>query len=105
MSSLSRQQRRSGSWLRYGALALGGAVAFFASIGAAATWFEQVAHAWNRFSPFANPGLKLGNREYKLHAPHRLHAPGHQGRWHWEAKAGPLPLWHRRKFRVWQRFF
>lgn len=97
--------RRSGRWVRYGAVMVAGSVTFFALIGATATRVEAVARAWNRFSPFANPGLKLRRREYKLHAPHRLGAPGHQGRWHWEAKIGPLPIWHRRKFRVWQRFF
>ena len=57
------------------------------------------------FSPLADPGLKGGRRRYMLHAPHRLGAPGHQGQWHWEAHAGPIPLWHRKKFRVWERFF
>ena len=96
---------RMPAWLRYALLLLGGTVGFFASIGAAATRLKAVASAWNKVSPFANPGVKIGHRRYLLHAPHRLRAPGHQGRWHWEAKAGPLPLWHRRKFRVWRRFF
>lgn len=91
--------------LRYGLLFAAGTLAFFGSIGAAATRFEGVARAWNGFSPLADPGLKLGRRKYMLHAPHRLGAPGHQGQWHWEAHAGPIPLWHRKKFRVWQRFF
>ena len=91
--------------LRDGLLLAAGTAAFFGSIGAAATRVERVASAWNRFSPLADPGLKLGRRKYMLHAPHRLGAPGHQGHWHWEAYFGPIPLWHRKKFRIWQRFF
>ena len=93
------------SWPRYGLLFAVSAVGFFASVGAAATRLQSVARAWNSFSPLANPGLSIGRRKYMLHAPHRVGAPRHQGSWHWEAHLGPLPLWHRRKFRVWQRFF
>ena len=91
--------------LRHGLLLAAVTATFFGSIGAAATRFERVARAWNKVNPLANPGLKLGRRKYMLHAPHRLGAPGHQGQWHWEAHAGPIPLWHRKKFRVWERFF
>ena len=97
--------RHPPKWLRYGVLFLAGTLGFFASIGAVATRSQAVASAWNKISPFANPGLKTNRRRYLLHAPHRLGFPGHQGRWHWEAKWGPLPLWHRRKFRFWERFF
>ena len=90
---------------RYSLGLMTGAVAFLAAVGAAATRFEGVARSWNRFSPLADPGLKVGRRRYMLHAPHRLGAPGHQGQWHWEAHAGPIPLWHRKKFRPWERFF
>jgi len=64
-----------------------------------------VAGTWNEYSPLADPGISVRGRTYMLHAPHRVNAPGHQGRWHWEAHAGPIPVWHRRQFRVWQRFF
>lgn len=95
----------SGKLLRYSALALGGVVAIGASIGAAATRSRAVAGTWNEYSPLADPGISVRGRTYMLHAPHRVNAPGHQGRWHWEAHAGPIPVWHRRQFRVWQRFF
>ena len=96
---------RHGSSLRSALLLVAGTVGFFASVGVAASRSQAVASLWNRISPFANPGLQVCRRRYLLHAPHRLGVPGHQGKWHWEAKWGPVPLWHRRKFRFWQRFF
>jgi hypothetical protein len=91
---------RNPLFLPFALIGLSGAI-----FGVLAKRSERVARTWNRRSPLANGGLRIGHKTYLLHAPHRLRLPGHQSSWHWESKLGPLPLSHHRFPRPWNRFF
>jgi RHS repeat-associated protein len=61
---------------------------------AAATRSARLAGYWNRL----RIGFTFRGTRYMLHAPHRVGASGHRGRWHFQANRGGTALWRRSIF-------